>query len=281
MKSRAESLDASLDQLRASFESITQLAASLGAGDPALRAAQSAAVAASQPRTGPADAAGEPSAATVVFDPLVHLPPIVGLPNRLRACLTDVSDGKRGRAEADQLWGAWVEPLRCAVSALPVLIAQDLGGRGRSWRQRHRCRVPRSAGARPAAARVVALSGQVAHKSVYVPRVELRCSEGHNSSSRRRRRANGRGRVLKVARFSAVLARRKTWQATERRYRFETRASLRLSNAVHTPAFRRVRAVRSGFPRRHVQVRGLCLLSVSLLCAPPGPSRRPTSRAGP
>ena len=122
MKSRAESLDASLDQLRSSFESITQLAASLGAGDPALRAARPAV---SQPPTGPADPPSESSASTVVFDPLVHLPPIVNLPSRLRACLSEVTDGKRGRAEADQLWGAWVEPLRIWEDA-GVVGARDI-----------------------------------------------------------------------------------------------------------------------------------------------------------
>ena len=77
MKSRAESLDLSLDALRSSFESISQLTTSLSLSNP--------------PAPPPSDQ----------LDPLKHLPPLLDLPTELRILLQSEK-----RSEANTLWGS-------------------------------------------------------------------------------------------------------------------------------------------------------------------------------
>jgi len=101
MKARAESLDADLDQLRSSFETITQLSTSLSSAPlPALSQVSNA----------------SQSGETPVFEPVVHLPPLLDLPQTLRALLTASSNSGASqsakRTEADLLWGSWEPALR-------------------------------------------------------------------------------------------------------------------------------------------------------------------------
>lgn len=76
MKSRAESLDLSLDALRSSFESISQLTTSLSLSNPAAPSVDG-------------------------LDPLKHLPPLLDLPTELRILLQSEK-----RSEANTLWGS-------------------------------------------------------------------------------------------------------------------------------------------------------------------------------
>jgi hypothetical protein len=102
MKARAESLDSSLDALRGSFESVAQLAGSLGqnrVSDGPHRTTSSAAGRAPDDGT-PEDPSSQPP----TFDPLKHLPPIIDLPDLLRS--------EPARARADLLWGTWEPALR-------------------------------------------------------------------------------------------------------------------------------------------------------------------------
>lgn len=104
MKARVESLDASLDQLKDMFESITQLASSLGV-PPMMGTAHEAD---KDPKGKDTDEAPP----LVRLDPLLHLAPLVNLPSRLRDCLFSTENTKARRASADQLWGAWEPALR-------------------------------------------------------------------------------------------------------------------------------------------------------------------------
>lgn len=95
MKSRAESLDQSLESLQSNFERISQLCTSLSSSDSS--AEQSAAAGSSSSTT-------TTTATPPAFDPVVHLPPVLQLPNTLRAA--------QPRTEAQQLWGRWEPVLR-------------------------------------------------------------------------------------------------------------------------------------------------------------------------
>ncbi|TNY21674.1 Vps51/Vps67-domain-containing protein, partial [Rhodotorula diobovata] len=97
MKSRAEALDTSLDALKTSFESVSQLSAAT------TRAAE------------PPSAAPPPRPA---FNPLTHLSALLSLPILLRALLLHgQAQGQGGdhapsQAQAHALWGAWEPALR-------------------------------------------------------------------------------------------------------------------------------------------------------------------------
>ncbi|CEQ38792.1 SPOSA6832_00256, partial [Sporobolomyces salmonicolor] len=138
MKSRAEALDTSLDSLKASFQSISQLSASLAPPAPSTCASRpppspmSTSSHSNPPQTptrrlpivvespdtpitpttgrlrsaSAATAQPSPSPATQHFDPLVHLPALLALPVLLRSLLA--SD----RSKGDALWGSWEPALR-------------------------------------------------------------------------------------------------------------------------------------------------------------------------
>jgi hypothetical protein len=138
MKSRAEALDSSLDALKASFQSISQLSASLGPavppratsdgpsrppynsrvsssgsnGDvPSTPGRRRLSVLEENPSTPTPIAQAPPPPPSVtskrhVFDPLIHLPALLSLPILLRSLLPDE------RARADSLWGLWEPALR-------------------------------------------------------------------------------------------------------------------------------------------------------------------------
>ncbi|KAM0793481.1 hypothetical protein ACM66B_000922 [Microbotryomycetes sp. NB124-2] len=142
MKSRAEALDTSLEALKASLESISQLSTALvpEAGLPrpsrpsAIAAPSSPKTAAAGPTTptrrhhlptldedpttptpskpgtsrggGGAEAAFEPPPAETRFDALTHLPALLSLPVMLRALISE------DRKTADSLWGEWEPTLR-------------------------------------------------------------------------------------------------------------------------------------------------------------------------
>ncbi|GAA5827299.1 hypothetical protein JCM11251_001211 [Rhodosporidiobolus azoricus] len=139
MKSRAEALDTSLDALKASFQSISQLSASLAPTSshaPTSSASPHAPYSAPFSPTNPPEtptrrrlstldeAPDSPSTPTIshartsssaapppprsaAFDPLVHLPALLSLPILLRAFLSTDERGK-----ADSLWGTWEPALR-------------------------------------------------------------------------------------------------------------------------------------------------------------------------
>ncbi|GAA5888865.1 hypothetical protein JCM6882_002882 [Rhodosporidiobolus microsporus] len=138
MKSRAEALDTSLDALKSSFQSISQLSTSLASttshastssASPHLPSApysptnppetpsrrrlstlsegpdSPSTPTISRPRA--ASTAAPPAPPTAAFDPLVHLPALLSLPILLRAFLSTDERGK-----ADSLWGTWEPALR-------------------------------------------------------------------------------------------------------------------------------------------------------------------------
>lgn len=130
MKSRAEALDASLDSLKASFQSISQLSSSLAptprsplgptssAPAPATPTRPKIAPSASRQSTPTRPLAtlpeqpASPSLALAgpTLDPLLHLPALLALPILLRAALAGPSSEERARA--DGLWGTWEPALR-------------------------------------------------------------------------------------------------------------------------------------------------------------------------
>lgn len=99
MKEAAETLDTSLDQLQASFSSISSLAGSLARPTP------------------PHPLPPSPSK----FDPLVHLPPLLALPALLRSLASP-----RDRTSADRLWGEWEPALRSFEEA-GIAGAKEIG----------------------------------------------------------------------------------------------------------------------------------------------------------
>lgn len=104
MKSRALALDASLDSLKASFQSISQLSTSLSS--PSTPPPPRAFPPPSHPSSHPLHSLPE-SPPQTAFDPLLHLPALLSLPILLRALL---ASGERKKA--DQLWGLWEPSLR-------------------------------------------------------------------------------------------------------------------------------------------------------------------------
>lgn len=131
MKSRAEALDTSLDSLKASFQSISQLSASLAPpnSSPTTVTATSRPAPPQPPSAAPATPtrrrlsalAEDPPTPTpnstnaaeltvpplkTKFDPLVHLPALLSLPVLLRSLLVTE------RSKADSLWGTWEPALR-------------------------------------------------------------------------------------------------------------------------------------------------------------------------
>ncbi|BGP12394.1 hypothetical protein JCM10213_002001 [Rhodosporidiobolus nylandii] len=135
MKSRAEALDTSLDALKSSFQSISQLSASLApttasassrststSAQPALTASPASAAPPETPTrrralstlterpsspTTPRARSSSSAAPPLPFDPLVHLPALLSLPILLRSLLA-----AGDRAKADALWGTWEPALR-------------------------------------------------------------------------------------------------------------------------------------------------------------------------
>jgi len=91
MKARAESLDLSLDALKSSFETISQITTSLSQESPSIPAKVGS------------------------YDPLVHLPPILELPHELRMLLD-----KNERNQANLLWGSREVCSRFSMLALSV-----------------------------------------------------------------------------------------------------------------------------------------------------------------
>ncbi|GAA5861422.1 hypothetical protein JCM1840_005363 [Sporobolomyces johnsonii] len=122
MKSRAEALDTSLDSLKASFQSISQLSASLAPPSPSTRSSPSnppqtptrrLPIVVEIPDTPTTPTTARPRSASSAtaqpsrhFDPLVHLPALLALPVVLRSLLA--SD----RSKGDALWGSWEPALR-------------------------------------------------------------------------------------------------------------------------------------------------------------------------
>lgn len=86
MKAKAESLDVSLDALRSSFETISQLSTSLALVPKARRKRKSY-----QQDSEASDLTN------TTFDPILHLPPILDLPQQLRHIET--------LSERSALWG--------------------------------------------------------------------------------------------------------------------------------------------------------------------------------
>lgn len=136
MKSRALALDASLDSLKASFESISQLSASLySAPSPTFNSTSPRNPSATGPSSPPTHErkrlstlpevpvspktptqsshtlASSPSAHSLpiipTFNPLLHLPALLSLPILLRSLL-----GSSERQRADTLWGVFEPALR-------------------------------------------------------------------------------------------------------------------------------------------------------------------------
>ena len=87
MKARAESLDTSLEQLKSAFETISQLSTSLSSTPPTQTLPPSTSL--NLPK----------------FDPLIHLPPLIDLPQTLRSSMND--SNKRS-----EIWGLWEPALR-------------------------------------------------------------------------------------------------------------------------------------------------------------------------
>ncbi|GJN92147.1 hypothetical protein Rhopal_005177-T1 [Rhodotorula paludigena] len=147
MKSRAEALDSSLDSLKTSFQSISQLSASLAPpasstscspprpatsprspetpqtpsrrhlstlpespDSPSLEATptQSRKRSASTATTVPTSASAPAPSPAAPFRPLVHLPALLSLPILLRSLLSTPGE----KARADALWGTWEPALR-------------------------------------------------------------------------------------------------------------------------------------------------------------------------
>lgn len=138
MKSRAEALDTSLDALKTSFQSISQLSASLApsttssstsppssrnvvppyspTNPPQTPSRRRLSVLAEGPDSPSTPTASRPrtlSSATAApapptaFDPLVHLSALLSLPTLLRALIA-----AEGEARAKALWGSWEPALR-------------------------------------------------------------------------------------------------------------------------------------------------------------------------
>ena len=165
MKSRALALDASLDSLKASFQSISQLADSLAPTQATLNTPRASSFANSIAITTPTQATPsrrnghglptleetppalssrgrsatlqqpifDPPPPSATFDPLTHLPPLLALPNLLRALLapnlnivesnsdsiprrpraTSSATGNEPTVTAKTLWGMWEPTIRC------------------------------------------------------------------------------------------------------------------------------------------------------------------------
>lgn len=122
MKSRALALDASLDSLKSSFQSISQLSTSLSnstsqPSTPSISLSPPSSVSRATPLSLSARGSQLPTLSelpppsptdpTPTFDPLTHLPPLLSLPPLLRSLLAT-----NDRKSADQLWGLWEPPLR-------------------------------------------------------------------------------------------------------------------------------------------------------------------------
>lgn len=134
MKSRALALDASLDSLKASFESISQLSASLYSAPPSnstsprnpnststssphphgngrLSTLPEIPISPKTPTQSSHTLSSSPSAHSLpiipTFNPLLHLPALLSLPILLRSLL-----GSSERQRADTLWGVFEPALR-------------------------------------------------------------------------------------------------------------------------------------------------------------------------
>lgn len=116
MKSRAESLDTSLEALKTSFESINQLSTSLSTSSSRSTSTSSSTRPSHTPqasltslpspsstptRSRPLRSTSNSSQPT--FSPLLHLAPLLALPILLRVL---------DRKESDSLWGSWEPALR-------------------------------------------------------------------------------------------------------------------------------------------------------------------------
>ncbi|KAG0146311.1 hypothetical protein CROQUDRAFT_657463 [Cronartium quercuum f. sp. fusiforme G11] len=122
MKTSAETLDGTLDELQNSFAAISELTTALSTS--------------SRPRQ-----TSQPIDLSQTFDPSVHLLPLISLPTILRA-LT------HHRPSADQLWGEWEPALRSFEEA-GIEGARRIGNECREVLRQGRSKETRSNGLSP------------------------------------------------------------------------------------------------------------------------------------